>query len=61
MVKDNPIALLCGIPPVCDRCGEQDAQVRIDLPDYGQRTMCGDCVVLLIERGLREGVEHPNN
>lgn len=57
MPKSNPIALLCGVPPVCDRCGENDAQIRIDLPHFGRRVVCGDCVVLLMEQGLRAGLD----
>lgn len=52
MKNNYPIALLCGVPPMCDRCGEEDAQVQIKLPNYGQRCMCGKCVTLLIERGF---------
>ncbi len=47
----SKIALFCGIPPHCDRCGE-DAKVSLKLPIYGERCLCEDCVLTLVERGL---------
>lgn len=47
------VVLLCGLPPMCDRCGEKDAKVRITLPKLAcQRELCAECLAILVERGL---------
>jgi hypothetical protein len=49
------LALLCGVPPTCDRCAEDDAKVFITLPTYGERCLCEKCITNLVEKGLTSG------
>lgn len=50
-MSKSRIALLSGGVPTCDRCAEEDALVRVDLPE--RRCLCENCVVLLINYGLK--------
>ena len=53
MSKSKPdVALFLGVPPVCDRCAEEDAKCQITLPNLGQRSLCATCLTHLIEVGL---------
>lgn len=51
------LALFCGYPPVCDRCGVEDAKLSAELPIYGKRQLCERCVVELLQIGLRQNSE----
>lgn len=54
------IGLFGGIPPVCDRCGANDAKVHVELVSLGVRELCSGCLNLLIERGLLvDREQHP--
>lgn len=46
------IALICGVPPECDRCHLLDAAAIIDQPNKGKVQLCAKCVGALVERGL---------
>lgn len=46
------IGLICGVPPLCDRCHEEDAKVQIELPFSGERRLCEECVIELMQLGL---------
>jgi hypothetical protein len=46
------VALICGTPPVCDKCVDEDAKVVVILPTKGRWVLCSLCLVLLLEKVL---------
>ncbi len=51
----NKIEVYCGIPPACNRCGE-DAKLKIaNLGNF-----CEDCTVFLVKNGMEELCEECN-
>jgi hypothetical protein len=51
-MTNERVALICGTPPICDKCVDQDAKVVVILPTKGRWVLCGTCLVILLEKVL---------